>query len=126
MNLQVGERLPGAGPPNQPGGYLITGVVQETPWFGLYAGKKIFYNFDFTNKRPRETDDKEWLDVFLRTIEYPVRDDWVYVAARRAQARSAVTISGNCAVFSLPRRDQSRTCPSTISTIARIPSYFGS
>jgi hypothetical protein len=88
MKLTVGQRLTASGPIHQPGGYVVTGVVRETPWHGLYAGKKIFYNFDFTGKRPRETDDKEWLDVFLRTIEYPVRDDAVYVAARRAQARS--------------------------------------
>jgi hypothetical protein len=88
MKLTVGQRLTASGPAQQPGGYVVTGVVRETPWHGLYAGKKIFYNFDFTSKRPRETDDKEWLDVFLRTIEYPVRDDSAYVAARRAQARS--------------------------------------
>src|SRR5437588_11509022 len=88
MKLQVGERLPGAGPSNQPGGYLITGVVAETPWFGLYTGKKIFYNFDFTNKRPRETDDKEWLDVYVRTIQYPRLDDAAEVGRRRALARA--------------------------------------
>src|SRR5262249_11690689 len=59
-----------------------------TPWFGLYAGKKIFYNFDFVNKRPRETDDKEWLDVYLRTIHYPRLDDASEVAGRRALARA--------------------------------------
>ncbi len=88
MKLTVGERLPGFGPAHQPGGYVVTGVVRETPWSGLYAGKKIFYNFDFTSKRPRETDDKEWLDVFLRTIQYPVLDDGGYVARRRDLART--------------------------------------
>jgi hypothetical protein len=88
MKLTVGERLPGTGPPHQPGGYLVTGVVAETPWYGLYAGKKIFYNFDFTSKRPRETDDKEWLDVYLRTIHYPVLDDAGYVSRRRTLARA--------------------------------------
>jgi hypothetical protein len=88
MKLTVGERLPGTGPPHQPGGYLVTSVVAETPWYGLYAGKKIFYNFDFTSKRPRETDDKEWLDVYLRTIHYPVLDDAAYVSRRRTLARA--------------------------------------
>jgi len=86
MKLTVGERL--AVSSRQPGGYVVTGVVRETPWHGLYTGKKIFCNFDFTSKRPRETDDKEWLDVFLRTIEYPVRDDASYIAARRAHAHA--------------------------------------
>src|SRR5437763_2833417 len=96
MRLQVGERLEGGGPGQQPGGYLVTGVVSETPWYGLYAGKKVFYNFDFTAKRVRETDEKEWLDVFLRTIRYPILDQADYVAQRRALARAEVRgILGN-------------------------------
>ena len=38
-------------------------------------------------------------------------------------------MSGNCSDFSLPFLDHSRACPDgphTSSTIARIPSYFGS
>jgi hypothetical protein len=88
MQLSVGERLEGAGPEQQPGGYVVTGVVRETPWYGLYAAKKVFYNFDFTAKRVRETDEKEWLDVYLRTIRYPVLDQADYVEHRRELARS--------------------------------------
>src|SRR5215216_3025388 len=88
MRLNVDERLEGGGPAAQPGGYVVTAVVRETPWYGLYAGKKIFYNFDFSAKRVRETDEKEWLDVFLRTVRYPVLDDRRYVDDRRALARS--------------------------------------
>src|SRR5262245_17808163 len=87
MKLIVVERLAVTGPPHQPGGYVVTGVIRETPWFGLYAGKKIFYNFDFTSKRPRETDEKEWLDVYLRTLQYPALDDAGDVARRRMLAR---------------------------------------
>ncbi len=90
MKLTVGERLEGAGPARQPGGYVVTSIVRETPWHGLYAGKKIFYNFDFTAKRVRETDEVEWLDVFIRTNRYPVLDDPAYVAQRRALARAEV------------------------------------
>src|SRR5260370_8836398 len=90
MQLSVGERLEGSGPEQQPGGYVVTGVVGETPWYGLYAAKKVFYNFDFTAKRVRETDEKEWLDVFLRTIRYPVLDQAGYVAERRKLARAEV------------------------------------
>lgn len=86
MKLNVGERLAGAGPSPQPGGYVVTGLAAETPWFALYTGKKIFYNFDFTNKRLRETDEAEWVDVFLRTIRYTRLDDPAYVRQRRAQA----------------------------------------
>jgi hypothetical protein len=88
MKLQIGERLSGSGPPNQPGGYLVTEVISDTPWSGLYAAKKVYYNFDFTGKRPRETDVKEWLDVLLRTIHYPQLDSAEYVAGRRALARA--------------------------------------
>src|SRR5207302_2760744 len=96
MKLHIGERLEGAGPAQQPGGYVVTAVVRETPWHGLYAGKKIFYNFDFTAKRVRETDDVEWLDVFLRTNRYPILDDPAYVQQRRALARAEVrAILGN-------------------------------
>ncbi len=93
MRLQVGERLEGAGPENQPGGYVVTGVVRETPWYGLYTGKKVFYNFDFTAKRLRETDEVEWLDVFLRTVRYPILDDAHYVNRRRALARGEVRLA---------------------------------
>jgi hypothetical protein len=46
-----------------------------------------------------------------------------------AHAASAPTISGNCADFSLPFRDHRRTSgggPASTSTMARMPSYFGS
>src|SRR5438046_2744882 len=95
MKLHVGERLHGTGPQQQPGGYLVTAVVRETPWYGLYTGKKVLYNFDFAAKRVRETDDKEWLDVYLRTLRYPRLDDPDDVAQRRALARSEVKILGN-------------------------------
>jgi uncharacterized C2H2 Zn-finger protein len=90
MQLAIGERLEGSGPEQQPGGYVVTGVVSETPWYGLYAAKKVFYNFDFTAKRVRETDEREWLDVFLRTIRYPILDQAEYVSRRRALARAEV------------------------------------
>jgi hypothetical protein len=96
MKLLVGERLEGAGPEQQPGGYVVTSIVRETPWFALYAGKKIFYNFDFSAKRVRETDEVEWLDVLLRTNRYPILDDPTYVQQRRALARAEVrAILGN-------------------------------
>jgi hypothetical protein len=88
MRLHVGERLPGAGLSDHAGAYVVTGVATETPWYGLYTAKKIFCNFDFTAKRPRPTDENEWLDVFLRTIHYPRLDDPDYVAERRARARA--------------------------------------
>ena len=88
MKLQIGERLSGSGLPNQPGGYLVTEVISETPWSGLYAAKKVAYNFDFTAKRPREADEKEWLDVLLRTVNYPHLDSADYVAGRRVLARA--------------------------------------
>src|SRR5579872_1829163 len=95
MKLQVGERLSGTGPQHQPGGYLVTEVVSETPWYGLYAGKRILYNFDFTAKRVRETDEKEWLDVLLRTVRYPHLDDADYVSQRRTHARGELRVLGS-------------------------------
>jgi hypothetical protein len=96
MKLHVGERLPGAGPPSHPGGYEVTGVVAETTWYGLYTARKIYYNFDFQGKRLREADENEWLEVYLRTINYPRLDDAEYVTKRRARARAeARRILGN-------------------------------
>ena len=95
MILQAGERLQGSGPPGQPGGYVVSALVRETPWYHLYAGKKILYNFDFTAKRIRETDDKEWLNVFLRTLRYPDLDDAADVGHRRGLARAEVRTLGN-------------------------------
>ncbi len=96
MKLQIGERLSGSGPPGQPGGYVVTEILSETPWSGLYAARKVCYNFDFTAKRPRETDEKEWLDVLLRTVNYPHLDSAEYVAGRRALARAECrTVLGN-------------------------------
>src|SRR5207247_10172487 len=58
--------------------------------------KNIFYTSDFTAKGVRETDDVEWLDVFIRTNRYPILDDPTYVQARRALARAEVrAILGN-------------------------------
>ncbi len=96
MKLHVGERLSSAGPGqrlgHRPGGYLVTEVVSESPWLGVYQGRKIFHNFDFINKRLRETDANEWLDVTLRTIRYPFLDDPVYVAQRRELTRGEVRL----------------------------------
>ncbi|MBI3409735.1 MAG: hypothetical protein HY040_15450, partial [Planctomycetes bacterium] len=90
MRLHIGQRLAGTGPALQPGGYVVTGVVAETPWYGLYAGKRIFYNFDFTNKRLRETDEAEWLDVYLRTVRYQPGEGAEHGRLRRELARAEV------------------------------------
>lgn len=92
MRLQVGERLSGSGSGRHAGAYVITGVVRETSWSGLYAAKKVLHNFDFSAKRPRETDDAEWLDVLIRTVQYPHLNDPEYVAARRAMARAEAQV----------------------------------
>jgi hypothetical protein len=92
MKLQVGERLPGSCPPGQPGGYLVVGVVGETDWTTLYAGRKILYNFDFANQRCRETDDKEWLDVLLRVAHSSNPDTPQIAARRRALARDEIRV----------------------------------
>jgi len=90
MKLHVGDRLPGSGPPGQPGGYLVTGVLRETPWSNLYAARKILYNFDFANQRCRESDEGEWLDVLLRTCSYEDLQTPQEAARRRAVARDEV------------------------------------
>ncbi len=92
MRLHVGERLEGGGPAQQPGGYIVTSVLRETPWHFLYVGKKIFYNFDFNAKRVRETDELEWLDVLIRTNRYPILDDPTYIQQRRALTHAEMRI----------------------------------
>jgi hypothetical protein len=90
MKLHVGDRLPGSGPPGQPGGYVVTGVLRETPWTNLYSAKKILYNFDFASDRCRESDPAEWLDVLLRTCSDVDSDIPEKAAAKRAIARAEV------------------------------------
>ena len=90
MKLHVGERLPGSGPPGQPGGYLVTEVLRETPWSNLYAARKILYNFDFASQRWRESDDGEWLDVLLRTCSFDDLRNPHDAERRRAAARVEV------------------------------------
>ena len=66
--------------------YRITEVIAETPWSGLYRAKKVFHNFDFKDRRINEVDEHECLDVFVKTICYPVLDQRPYVTARRELA----------------------------------------
>ncbi|MBX9680434.1 MAG: hypothetical protein K2X38_16875 [Gemmataceae bacterium] len=90
MKLQAGERLAGTGTATQPGGYVVSEVLRETPYLGFYVGRKIQYNFDFSSKRVRETDDREWLEVLLRTLRYPHLEDADDVAWRRRMVREEV------------------------------------
>jgi hypothetical protein len=90
MKFQVGERLSGTGTATQPGGYVVSEVLRETPYLGYYVARKIQYNFDFAAKRVRETDDREWLEVLLRTLRYPNLEDAADVAWRRRMVREEV------------------------------------
>jgi hypothetical protein len=77
--------------PSAPGGrdrpcYLVTGVVCETPWVGLYEGKKVFTNYHFGKRKLEETNDEESLDILLKTLQYPQLDDRKYVNDRRDHA----------------------------------------
>ncbi|HUY35001.1 MAG TPA: hypothetical protein VMV69_19795 [Pirellulales bacterium] len=67
--------------------YTVTGTIAETPWHGLYTGKKIFRNFKFEEGRPEEADLDECLDVLLKSIVYTRCDDREYVNLRREQSR---------------------------------------
>jgi hypothetical protein len=104
MRLEIGERLSSAGRTTASGAYVVTALVCETPWFGLYLGKKIFANFDFVSKRPRQAGPAEWLEVYLRTIHYLDPEDVDYVLGRRALARAEVhcVLSGRSNVWPEP------------------------
>jgi hypothetical protein len=96
VKLRIGDRLPPPPPDPESGPapgvppsrsvYRVTRVLQETPWFGLYEGKKVFYNVKFKTGEFEETADEECLDVFLKTLCYPRLDDKEYVEARREHA----------------------------------------
>jgi hypothetical protein len=68
MRLQIGQRLAASDSAHAVSGYVITGVVRETAWSGLYTARRIFANFDFGRKQPRCADEKEWLEVLSRTV----------------------------------------------------------
>ncbi len=82
MELKIGQRLPG---------YQVTDLVRATPWYRLYAGRKIFANFDFQQQEPREAQESEWLDVYLRTLNYPDPAQAEDVVLRRRLARQEIT-----------------------------------
>lgn len=89
MRLHVGERLNSPETRDQ-GGYLVTGVVRETAWFGLYTARKAFANFDFSQNLCRQADEQEWLEVLLRTLRYPHPEDEQDAALRRRLLRQEV------------------------------------
>ncbi len=90
MHLLVGERLKNTG--NVASGIVVAELERETPTYALYRGKKVFGNFDFATKSVRETDEKEWLDVYLRVQKYSALDDSEYVEQRRALARTEARV----------------------------------
>ena len=102
MYLKNGDRVPGdfgsmASPdsmdvPSAVSVYRVTDVVMETPWCGLYRGKKVFQNFHFEKRQFIETDEEDCLDVLLKTVGYPKLDNI-----------SSVVYSRNHASFELNR-----------------------
>jgi hypothetical protein len=96
MRLRIGTRVPHdiadlsrTDPPEiqrNRAVYRITEVIAETPWCGLYRGRKVFRNFDFGKRCLVEVEDDECLDVLLKTLAYPVIDQKDYVSARRDHA----------------------------------------
>src|SRR5713226_8545877 len=97
MKLRVGDRLPdpsladlGSGSASTsaraPSLYKVTRVVQETAWYGLYEGKKVFRNFKAKAGELEEAPDEECLDVFLKTVIYPRLDEREFVRLRRDHA----------------------------------------
>lgn len=96
MRLRIGSRVPHdiaeLSPSDPPeiqrnrAVYRITEVIAESPWGGLYRGRKVFRNFDFVKRCLIEVEDDECLDVLLKTLAYPVIDQREYVSARRDHA----------------------------------------
>ncbi len=66
--------------------YRVTDVVVETPWCGLYRGKKVFKNFHFEKRQFIETDEEDCLDVLLKTVAYPKLDNTSTVVYSRNHA----------------------------------------
>jgi hypothetical protein len=92
VRLNPGDRLPEPDPSanplvirNQPL-YRVTRLVQQTQWSALYEGKKVFRNFAFNKGTVEEAPGEECLDVFLKTLAYPLLDNRAYVKARRDHA----------------------------------------
>ena len=96
MRLRIGARVPHdfaelspSDPPEVQRNravYRITEVIAESPWGGLYRGRKVFRNFDFGKRCLVEVEDDECLDVLLKTLAYPLVDQKEYVSARRDHA----------------------------------------
>jgi hypothetical protein len=97
MKLRVGDRLPDASltSPGRgtssaswraPSLYTVTRVVLETPWYGLYEGKKVFRNFNHRTGELEEAAEEECLDVFLKTLSYSRLDNREFIKTCRGHA----------------------------------------
>jgi hypothetical protein len=111
VKLKPGDWIPCPPSTGEPAGvplpirshYRVTRVVCETAWYGLYEGKKVFFNFNFGKRQYEPVADDECLNVFLKTLIYPRLDDREHVKARRDHAwREAKQILGNRKTNLLP------------------------
>ena len=96
MKLQIGQRLP-SNPLTEVANdaaarikqrnaavYIVSEVLAETPWNGLYRGKKVFRNAKSDSSDLDEANADECLDVLFKTINYSRLDSRDYVKTRRA------------------------------------------
>ncbi|MEJ7591771.1 MAG: hypothetical protein WKF77_09495 [Planctomycetaceae bacterium] len=81
--------------------YRVTEVVAETPWCGLYRGKKVFQNFIFKTRQYEETEEHDCLDVLLKTVAYPQLHDISNVVYSRNHAKFELS-----SVLACPDTDQ--------------------
>jgi hypothetical protein len=92
VRLQIGDEFRDPAPATPRGGardrpaYRVTGVVRETPWRGLYEGKKLFTSYHFGRRKLEEAGEQEGLDVFLATVHYTALDDRTHIKDLREQA----------------------------------------
>lgn len=90
MRLRIGDEFreptPGAGATRDRPAYRVTGVVLETPRFGLYEGKKLLTSYHFGRRVLEATSEQEGLTVFLKSLHYPTLNKREYIKDRRDMA----------------------------------------
>jgi len=62
MELVEGQRLSAS----EHGGYIVGHCIKQTPWYRLYAARKVFTNYRYAEREFYEAAEDEWLDVLIR------------------------------------------------------------
>lgn len=88
MPLNTGERIQATGQ----GVYSVGELLETTPWYELYSGRKLFYNFRYHVPEFYEVGDDEQLNVLIRTTPTDSDDSRLLAQTEQALAYEALHV----------------------------------